>query len=237
MRSAAGSTTTQMHGGVVGAYLNSADLSVEGLDDEGRPRPGSGGYKMMVTPQILFDQKSRIHPFHSERSGLDLELDLQVPVAACAEKKGSLAYVSANLVLVDPQTTLKLSYILGLFAKRARMDPKKLVQHIAHDEPSHSWMIRGTATFDHPWMELRPNSATFQTGPWRGWRRFAWAIRHEHVAAALEALRQQAPQTGTSLDPADYQLRSFHLNAEITYETAPSEMGWSMRNAKIEAVE
>ncbi|MFW5693417.1 MAG: hypothetical protein ACOCWL_04295 [Thermoguttaceae bacterium] len=56
MRPAVGSTTAQMHGGVVGAYLNSADLSAEGLDDEGRPLPGSGGYKMMVTPQILFDQ-------------------------------------------------------------------------------------------------------------------------------------------------------------------------------------
>jgi hypothetical protein len=55
--------------------------------------------------------------------------------------------------------------------------------------------------------------------------------------AALAALREQQPETACSTDPADYQLRSFHLNAEITYETAPAELGWSMRQALVTVLE
>jgi hypothetical protein len=233
MQDAAGTTTGQMHGPAVGAYLNSADLSVEGRNEQGRPLPGSGGYKMMITPQILFAPDSIIRPFRRRDSRLDLRLELQVPTAACAERKGSLAYVSAVLLLIDPQTRLRISYITGLFSKRSRMAPSTAIEHIAHDGPSRSWMIQCNVVRDHPWLDLHPHSASYQTAPWRGWRRFSWSIRREHVAAALAALRRQQPEAEASTDPADYQLRSFHLNAEIKYEAAPAEMGWSMRRARI----
>jgi len=36
-----------------------------------------------------------------------------------------------------------------------------------------------------------------------------------------------------SIDPGDYQLTSFHLNAETHFQNAPSELGWSMRHLGI----
>ncbi|MCY2994387.1 MAG: hypothetical protein NTY19_41945 [Planctomycetota bacterium] len=97
MRDVAGATTAQMSGDAVGVYLNSADLSGSGTDAQGRPLPGSGGFKMMVTPQIRFAPESAVRPFRAENGRLDLSLDLQVPVAECGEKKGSLAYDALQL--------------------------------------------------------------------------------------------------------------------------------------------
>lgn len=233
MRESAGSTAVQMAGGGVGAYLNSADLSVDGLDTEGRPLPGSDGYKLMVTPQVQFAPGEAVHPFRSDHGEIRVSLELQVPVAECAGRKGSLAYVNPVLVFIDAKRKVKISYIAGVFSKRTTGDPSKDVHHIAHDAPSRSWMIQCRLLPGNRWMTVSDESETFQTSPWRGWRRFAFAITRENFAAALRALREQQPETDCSVDPADYGLRSFHLNAEINYETAPAELGWSMRRAEI----
>lgn len=231
MRDVAGATTAQMSGGAVGAYLNSADLSGGGTDPAGRPRPGSEGYKMMVTPQIRFVPETAVHPFRSENGRLDLSLELQVPVAECGEKKGSLAYVNPVLLLVHPVRGVKISYVVGLFSRRSAGGARKVIQHIAHDEPTKSWMIQCKLVPGNPGLDFGKDSAEFQTAPWRGWRSFSCSVTRANLLAALRALREQQPETDCSLDPADYQLRSFHLNAEITFETAPAEMGWSMRRA------
>ena len=65
MRNAAGSTVCQMHGGTVGAYLNSADLSGDGVDAKGNPLPGSNGYKQMITPSYMFGPEQAIHPWRA----------------------------------------------------------------------------------------------------------------------------------------------------------------------------
>ena len=62
MRNVPGSTVCQMHRDTVGAYLNSADLSVKGKDAKGNPLPGSGGYKQMITPSFMF------HPVPAQRA-------------------------------------------------------------------------------------------------------------------------------------------------------------------------
>ncbi|MCY2987356.1 MAG: hypothetical protein NTY19_05755 [Planctomycetota bacterium] len=142
----------------------------------------------MVTPQIRFAPETAVRPFCTDNGRLDLSLDLQIPVAACGEKKGSLAYVNPVLLLVDPQRGVKISFVVGLFSRRSTGGPQKVIQHIAHDGPTKSWMIQCK-------------------------------------------LREQQPETNYSLDPADFQLSSFHLNAELTFETAPAELGWSMRRA------
>ncbi len=231
MRDVAGATTAQMAGDAVGAYLNSADLSGSGTDAQGRPLPGSGGFKMMVTPQIRFAPESAVRPFRTENGRLNLSLDLQVPVAACGEKKGSLAYVNPVLLLVDPQRGVKISYVVDLFSRRSTAGPRKVIQHIAHDGPTKSWMIQCNLVPGNPWVEMGKDSEVFQTAPWRGWRHFSCSVTRAHVLAALKALRKQQPETNCSLDPADFQLSSFHLNAELTFETAPAELGWSMRRA------
>ena len=231
MRNVAGSTTAQMSGDAVGAYLNSADLSGDGTDAQGRPLPGSGGFKMMVTPQVLFAPETAVRPFSAENGRLELSLELQIPVATCGEKKGSLAYVNPVLLLVDSQRGVKISYVVDVFSRRSRGNPLKVIQHIAHDAPTKSWMIQCNLVPGNPWVEKGADSEVFQTTPWRGWRRFSCTLTRAHVLAALKKLREQEPETNCSLDPADYQLKSFHLNAEITFETAPAEMGWSMRRA------
>jgi hypothetical protein len=231
MRDVEGATTAQMSGDAVGAYLNSADLSGSGIDAQGRPLPGSDGFKMMVTPQILFAPEAAASPFIGENGRLNLSLDLQIPVANCAEKKGSLAYVNPVLLLVDPQRGIKISYVVDLFSKRSTGNPRKVIQHIAHDGPTKSWMIQCKLVPGNSWVGMGKGSETFQTAPWSGWRHFSCTLTRANVLAALKALREQEPETNCSMDPADYQLKSFHLNAEITFETAPAEMGWSMRRA------
>jgi hypothetical protein len=233
MRDVAGATTAQMSGDAVGAYLNSADLSGGGTDAQGRPLPGSNGFKMMITPQIKFAPETAVHPFRTENGRLDLSLDLQIPVAECGEKKGSLAYANPVLLLVDPQRGVKISYVVGLFSRRSTGNPLKVIQHIAHDGPTKSWMIACKLVPDNPWVEIGKDSEVFQTAPWRGWRHFSCTLTRAHVLAALKALREQQPETNCSLDPGDYQLHSFHLNAELTFETAPAELGWSMRHAQL----
>ena len=236
MRNAAGSTVCQMHGGTVGAYLNSADLSGDGFDTARNPLPGSNGYKQMVTPQYFFGPEETIHPWRDPDSRLQVSLDLQIPTAVCAEKKGSLAYANPLLTLVDPNTKLKISWGPMLFSKRSQGDATKPLQHIAYDVPAHSWMIRDRLVPEASWLELAPGSASYQTAPWRGWRHFSWSVSRAHVTAALKAMREQEPQVKISIDPGDYQLTSFHLNAETHFQTAPAELGWSMRNLRIEVI-
>ncbi len=243
MRNAAGATVGQMYGGTVGAYLNSADLSGKGVDAKGRPLPGSGGYKMMITPSIQFAPKRRtgrtarggttVYPWREKNGRLRVALDLQVPTAVCAEKKGSLAYANPLLTLIDFKRNVKLSWGPRLFSKRSRGDPTKPAGRIAYDKPSHSWMIRESLVRGAAWLALAPDSAPYQTASWRGWRRFSWAIDRAHAAAALTAMHEQEPGVTMSTDPGDYRLAAFHLNAEITYETAPAALGWSMRNLRI----
>ena len=233
MRNAAGSTVCQMHGGTVGAYLNSADLSGKGIDAQGKPLPGSSGYKQMVTPSYMFGPEETIYPWCAPYSRLQVSLDLQIPTAVCAEKKGSLAYANPLLTLVDPKTKLKISWGPMLFSKRSKGEHTKPLQNIAYDAPSHSWMIRDRLVPGASWLELAPGSASYQTAPWRGWRHFSWSVSHAHVAAALKTMREQEPELKISTDPGDYQLTAFHLNAETHFQTAPAELGWSMRNVRI----
>ncbi|MEN9574106.1 MAG: hypothetical protein RL514_1961 [Verrucomicrobiota bacterium] len=231
MSDVAGATTAQMSGDAVGAYLNSADLSGSGTDAQVRPLPESGGYKLMVTPQIKFAPKTAVYPFLAETGRLELSLDLQIPTAECGEKKGSIAYVNPVLVLVDPQSGIKISYSVGLFSRRSKAGPQKVTQHIAYDAPSKSWMIQCKLVPGNPLLDIGKDSEVSQTAPWCGWRHFSCSITRAHLLAALQALREQQPETNSSLDPADFQLSSFHLNAELTYETTLAELGWSMRRA------
>ena len=133
MQNAAGSTVCQMYGDTVGAYLNSADLSGNGVDANGNPLPGSDGYKQMITPSYMFGPEEAIHPWRAPDSRLQVSLDLQIPTAVCAEKKGSLAYANPLLTLVDPKTKLKISWGPMLFSKRSKGDRTK---------PMHRYRLR-----------------------------------------------------------------------------------------------
>jgi hypothetical protein len=38
---------------------------------------------------------------------------------------------------------------------------------------------------------------------------------------------------GVSVNPADYAFVKFHLNAELHFQAAPAELGWSMHHAGV----
>lgn len=228
-----GSTAAQMSGTCVGAYLNSADLSAGGMDAQGFPLPGSGGYKMMVTPQITFSPVQGSNLFRARGDKLTMAMDLQVPVAVCAQKKGSLAYVNPAMVFIDIKTKVRLSYIVDLFSSRTTKTPAKVIEHIAYDDPSHSWMIQCNLVPGNSWVTMGDDSSVFQISPWTGWKHFSCSITRENFESALKLFREKQSEIDCSTDPADYRLHSFHLNAEITYQTAPAELGWSMRNASL----
>jgi hypothetical protein len=227
-----GATAAQVCGTAVGAYLNSDDLSGSGRDAAGNPLPGSGGYKMMVTPEILFPTKAAIKPFADPMGRLVTSFDLQVPVALDQQKAGSHSYVNPCFVFMDPKTKVKFSYVIVAFSNGYRV----VKESIAYDEPSHSWMLHTYMASNQQWMALEPGSEVFQSKPWKGWRHFSFSITPAQVRSALKAFSQQQPAVPCSTNPADYVLQSFHLNAELKYQTAHAELGWSMRDAAISLV-
>jgi len=224
-----GSTAVQVRGTAVGAYLNSDDLSRGGRDAAGHPLPGSDGYKLMVTPEVLFPLKPAHKPFIGPKDCLVVSFDLQVPVAQDEQKAGSHTYVNPCLVFVDPTTKVKFSYIVVTFSKGYRI----VKESIAYDGPSHSWMLHTYMSTNQQWVALAPGSEMFQSRPWKGWKHFSFSVTQAHVQAALNAFRERQPEVTCSINPADYVLQSFHLNAELKYQTAHAEMGWSLRDAEI----
>ena len=198
-RNRAGTSVGQMFGGTVGAYLNSADLSVDGFDAEGNPLPGSGGWKQgffpeyHFYPQTLSDKDEPIYLWHEENSRLEISLELQIPTAVCAEQKGSLAFANPLLLLVDPKTNIKISWGPMLFSKRSEGDFTKPLQNIALDGPSNSWMVRDRLVTGASYLEVAPGSAQYQNQPWRGFKLFAWTVTSEHVEKALKAMNEQEP--------------------------------------------
>ena len=224
-----GATAAQVCGTAVGVYLNSDDLSRGGRDAAGQPLPGSDGYKLMVTPEVLFPLKPAHKPFASPQDRLIVSFDLQVPVAEDEQQAGSHTYVNPCLVFIDPQTKVKFSYIVVTFSKGYRI----VKESIAYDGPSHSWMLHTYMSTNQQWVALEPGSAVFQSRPWLGWKHYAFSITQAHVQAALNAFRQRQPEVACSTHPADYVLQSFHLNAELKYQTAHAELGWSLRDAEI----
>lgn len=232
MADRAGSTAAQVFKQAVGAYLNSDDLSAGGRDAAGNPLPGSGGYKMMVTPEIRFPMKAGIRPLADPNTSLRVSFDLQVPTAVDQQKSGSHTYVNPCLVLVDPKTKVRISYIVVAFSKGYRI----VKESVGYDDPSRSWMLHTYMSTNQQWMTLQPGSAVFHDQPWKGWKHFSFAITPANARAAFSALHAARPEIACSTNPADYVLQSFHLNAELKYNTAHAELGWSLRDAKVELV-
>ncbi|MCX7012801.1 MAG: hypothetical protein NTW86_09635 [Candidatus Sumerlaeota bacterium] len=219
MRNAYGSTAAQIDGYTVGAYLNSEDLT-----------QGSNEFKLMITPQITFPKASRIAPFARPGRMLVCSMDLQVPVASDGHKKGSNVYVNIDLQFEDRVSGGRVSYNGGVFFNGHEASKENIRQDTVTKDIMVTTPLRPGLQFN----TFQPGSETHQSVPWKGWKSFQFAITTDHLAKALAAVKASGPGAGMSTNPADYSFRQFHLNAELHYETAPAELGWSMRNAKIE---
>ena len=82
-RDKVGTTTVQIDGDVIGAYLNSADLK-DGSDH--------GMDKMMITPAWQPAVEARVKPFAEAGMALVESLELQIPTAVDANKPGNFTY-------------------------------------------------------------------------------------------------------------------------------------------------
>jgi hypothetical protein len=218
-RNAQGSSTVQADGDTVGAYINSTDLPA-----------GSHQFKMMITPQIIFAPADQVRPYEQSGRALVVSLELQVPTAVDGHNDGSDTYVNADLVFVDRNRNTKISYGCNLFFNGH--PHRRPVGNIALDLDTQNTMINSALGWQHDWLTALGSSAS-QSAPWKGWKAFNFAITEKNFASALAALNQKNPDARASVNPADYTLVQFHLNAELHFKTSAAELGWSMRHAKI----
>jgi hypothetical protein len=207
-----GTSTAQMDGDVVGAYLNSANL------------PGSpDDQKMMITPQFVFEAGNEPAPFASSSSSLSASMDLQIPTAV-----GNLTYVTADLLFKDPNG-VRISFGVKIFSNGATQP----VVGTGYNVPGNSYMLNSPLVADQQYLTLAPGSASWSSAPWLGWRHFEWSISQAQFLAGLDFLVSQYPGKVQSTDPAQYVLAEVHLNAEFQFQPAPAELGWSMSGWKV----
>jgi hypothetical protein len=203
----AGSSTAQMEGGVVGAYLNSANL------------PGSPtSQKMMITPQFIWEAGSEAVPFASSNSTLNASMDLQIPTAL-----GDLTYVTADLLFKDPNG-VRISFGVKIFSNGMTVP----VVGTGYNAPGNSYMLNSPLEPNQLYLTLASGSAEWSSTPWLGWRHYQWSISQAQFAAGLQFLVAQYPGKITITDPTQYVLAEVHLNAEFQFQPDPAELGWSM---------
>jgi hypothetical protein len=212
-RSTAGSSTAQMEGGVVGAYLNSKDLPTT-LNNR----------LFMIAPQYRYPVGTEPVPFGSSGQVLNGELDLQIPMAV-----GKDTYMSADFLFLDAKGT-RISFGFKIFQNGVS-------GHTAfgslYDVPEKVYIINSPLAPGQQFVSLAPGSTMAGGATWTGWRHFQWSINQAQFAAALKYLVQKYPGRITSTDPTAYVFSEVHLNAEFMYSPAPAELGWSMKGMKV----
>lgn len=211
-RNQVGTSTAQMEGDTVGAYLNSQDLPT-----------ALRNQKMMITPQYIFPSGARPVPFASSTSLLNAEMDLQIPVAV-----GSKTYVNADFLFVGPNG-VRISYGVKLFQNGARHSTLST----GYDSSANDYQIDCPLGTDTQFLTKASTSGSSTGIPWLGWRHFQWTIDQAQFFAALNQLAAQYPAKVQSTDVTSYVLVEVHLNAEFHYSPAPAELGWSMRGLKV----
>jgi len=212
-RNQVGTSTAQMEGDTVGAYLNSRDLPTT-LSNQ----------KMMITPQYRFPSGATPVPFASSTSLLNAEMDLQIPVAV-----GSNTYVTADFLFIGPNG-VRISYGVKLFHNGAR---QSTLLGGGYDSLDNSYMINCPLGTDTQFLTKASASGSSTGTPWLGWRHFQWTIDQAQFVAALNRLAAQYPAKVQSTDPTQYVFAEVHLNAEFHYSPAPAELGWSMRGLNV----
>jgi hypothetical protein len=208
----AGTSTAQMDGDVVGAYLNSSNL------------PGSpDGQKMMITPQFTFEAGSAPVPFSSSNAVLNASMELQIPTAL-----GKDNYVNADFLFKDPNG-VRISIAAKIFSN----GEENPVVGTGYDVPSDTYMLNAPLGVDQSYLTQTPGSASSTGTPWLGLRHFEWSLSQAQMAAVLKYMVAQYPGKVQSTDPAQYVLAEVHLNAEFHFQPDPAELGWSMAGWKI----
>ena len=100
---------------------------------------------------------------------------------------------------------------------------------------SHSYQVGDPLSPLARLNEPAEGSALYSTLPWREARRMAFTISWRNFKTGLESLTGKGAYSG-SLNPADYFLSNWHLNAEMQYDQTPAQLGWSLSGSKIALV-
>jgi hypothetical protein len=220
MRDAYGSTALQIEGKTVAAYLNSDDLTGRGAAHR---------YKEMVTPAYEFPPAAQVTPFDETDSALSCSLELQVPVAVDGGgSPQSGAYINLNLLLVKDAGPVQVSVNGGLFYNRRADYPEQL----SFDPVTKHVLVLTPIQRKSQWSTYTTDSEVRQGAPWIGWKKFRFTVTRHNFISAIKAVSAKHPSPSWAGDPSEWKLAQVHLNAEIRYETAPAEMGWSMRGLK-----
>jgi hypothetical protein len=183
----------------------------------------------MIAPSYRFPADREARPFSTTTSELGASLELQVPTANDGHIAGSETYIVAEF-LFRGSNGKDISYGVPLFFNGV---PHSRVT-TGFDSDTQSLMFNSPLGEANAFVRPLGNSQLKASLPWRGWRQFAFAIGSEDFSRALNYLNSQYPQSGLSLDPANYRLVQIHLNAELHFGKGPAELGWSMRKLKVE---
>jgi hypothetical protein len=164
-----GTSTAQMEGDTVGAYLNSEDLPTT-LSNQ----------LMMISPQYIFPSGVAPVPFASSDSLLNGEMDLQIPTAV-----GKATYVSLDLSFLGPNG-VRISYSINVFHNEA---PRALKVSSTYDAAEHIYILDAPLEAgQQQFLTPVQGSASATGAPWSGWRHFQWTIDQAQFVAALKYL-------------------------------------------------
>ena len=221
------SSTVQITGGEVGAYLNSADLAGSRF----RADPA-----MMITPVIDLPNRN-IFPFSTPTQRLYQSLTLRVPTAVSQNRRHNIVYVVSDFLFIDRTTGTRITFEVALF-HHDRRSPRLTRAGLAstevglYDPNTKSFQVGNPLSPLSRLNEPAKGSALYANLPWRNPRPFAFTISSQNFMTGLRSLKAKGAFDG-SMNPADYALRQWHLNAEMQYDQSPTELGWSLSDARI----
>jgi hypothetical protein len=222
-------TTVQIDGDTVGVYLESKDLPTQSMED-----------KLMITPEFGLSKAQQFRPFEKPGTALVNSFELQIPMAQDMNRKGNFTYIVADFTFLDRKNDAKISYGVHIFHHSPR--PKRYTGRLIEkevggfDTPSHAYQVGNPVIAGSRVVTVLKGSAEYQEDPWTGWRVYKFAITRNNFETALKSLKEQNPSYPGSVDPTDYTLTEWHLNAELKFGSGPAEMGWSMRHASVALV-
>ena len=208
----------QMAGDTVGAYINSADLS-----------KGAPSNKFIITPSITFAPGTSAFRYPNQNGRIDVSFDLQVPVAVDEHKPLSTTYVVSDLSFTDPMT--RASFYINEMVFRNRVEHP--TEFVFFDGDTKMAVAFGVLSRTSRFASVGPDSTPYQTAPWKGWRHFSYSLDEAQFRAAIAAVTNKYPSIKLSDNIRDWDLKRWHLNAELLFKSGPAQMGWSMRHAAI----
>ena len=228
--SATETSEVEMFGTTVGAYLNSADIA-------GGNAGGDNRSKFMMTPTYTFPQvpgpgQSGQEPiFQNLSSGLQVQLELQVPTAESVGGAKCSTYASVDALFVQKDNNrFQVTYAVGLYSSNYGNNSPPI--NGAMDPYGADFIIETRLDSESSdYVTLNNGTTTDQNQPWLGFKKFSYTVTRENFKNALIAV---GGAYKGSQDPSDYVLKSIHLNAEMQFagcaNGAPVRLGWSMEN-------